>query len=258
MADQTLQSFVIDTIELEAHEMPSAVEAIVSDHEGSHSTSQEISSKLEAINTLLGDRFDSPQELLTHLSEEVFFPYPVDGEIIQAVHSVLQDAGNLAHSFFEFSLTRSAVVQGGDFSPIGLAAFRENCKAQLLVTEKLLELKEKEEWHENITLSSGNNFIIKVPRTRLTEHHFLAYFPGCQGEPTRSEKLEMTAIVSERNWDYAESLLGDSEAYTLLHNGRKTVSFPDTHFHIFIMPDGAEKTEVYRKLYEKNSGSKAK
>ena len=118
--------------------------------------------------------------------------------------------------------------------------------------DRLIALRSSEGWLDTIRLTSGRICAIKAPATPLCEHHFLAYFPSCQGSADSAEKLEMIQIVMRLAQHKAQQIFGNPEAYTIIHNGLATVSHPDTHFHIFILPNQAAKAEVYGKLFEKN------
>lgn len=147
-------------------------------------------------------------------------------------------------SFYEDSF----YTKNENYIDLGLEKLSDNNS----VNHDLLELKNTENWVRAFRLSTGRILTFKTPRSTLCEHHFLAYFPACQGTPDSDEKLEMINIVMKFAWEKADEIYGDKEAYSIYHNGRATVSYPDTHFHIFILSDKAAITEVYNRLYEKN------
>ena len=109
---------------------------------------------------------------------------------------------------------------------------------------ELLRLEAAEAWVERITLSSGNVCAVKLAARRQCEHHYVLYFPSCQGAPTLEEREEMLLLTLRRARQFAEQLLGNPEAYHLSHNGLASVSWPDIHYHFMIVADAAARREA--------------
>ena len=103
-----------------------------------------------------------------------------------------------------------------------------------------------------LPLHSGQHCHLAKPPAPVCDHYYVLYYPSSQGEPSPREEDEMLVIAQQKARELATLHHGDSECWTLIHNGKGPRRARETHVHILLVKDRREKATAYFKLFLKN------